>query len=275
MSLRQLAFRTGGIFALALLAMAVVACSGNGATTDDGGEAVTPGADPAPAVGYDPSILDDIGRSDDDRYRDGGFKPLEVYDFFGVEPGMTVVDLSTSGMYNAHILAQIVGPEGKVIATTTYRDVAREGSVERTQGILAGRNISGVLSNVEIVATLEDIPESSIDVLITVRNYHDLGPSEDRVAALPRLLRVLKPGGILGAVDADSSNEDERDESVHRMNEDMARREIESAGFEFVGNSELLYNPRDTLDFGGRDPGDPIHRYYIQRWVLKFRKPMN
>jgi len=264
---------------LALLTMAVVACTGGGETADDGGQAAAPDTD-APrdatsASNYDPAILDDIGRNEDDRYRDGGFKPLEVYGFFGVEPGMTVVDLSTSGMYNAHILAQIVGPEGKVIATTTYRDISRRGSVERTQGILARRNISGVLSNVEIVATLEDIPDNSIDMLITVRNYHDLGPSEDRSAAVTRLLRVLKPGGILGAIDADSNKTDERDESVHRINEDMARREIEDGGFLFLGNSELLYNPQDTFDFDGRDPGDPIHRYYIQRWVLKFRKPPN
>ena len=279
MSLRRRLFRISSTLVLALLTMAVVACTGGGETGDDGGQAAAPDTD-APrdatsASNYDPAILNDIGRNEDDRYRDGGFKPLEVYGFFGVDPGMTVVDLSTSGMYNAHILAQIVGLEGKVIATTTYRDISRQGSVERTQGILARRNISGVLSNVEIVATLEDIPDNSIDMLITVRNYHDLGPSEDRIAAVSRLLRVLKPGGILGAIDADSNKTDERDESVHRMNEDMARREIESGGFEFLGNSELLYNPQDTFDFDGRDPGDPIHRYYIQRWVLKFRKPPN
>jgi predicted methyltransferase len=271
MSLSQRTARIGGTFVLALLAMAVVACAG--------GDAAAPDTDAAPAaetvISYDPAILDVAGRSEDDHYRDGGFKPLEVYGFFGVEPGMTVVDLSTAGMYNAHILAQIVGPEGKVIATTTYRDTAREGSVERTQGVLDGRNVDGVLSNVEIVATLEDIPDNSIDVLITVRNYHDFGERADRVLAVPRLLRVLKPGGILGAIDAHTDKTDERDESVHRMNEDMAREEIEIGGFEFLGNSELLYNDQDTFDFDGRAPGDPIYRYYIQRWTLKFRKPMN
>lgn len=278
MSLRQLSSRTGGIFALALLAMAVAACTG-GETADDGGEAAGGATDAAPvaeaAVSYDPAILDVAGRTDDDRYRDGGFKPLEVYGFFGVAPGMTVVDLSTSGMYNAHILAQIVGPEGKVIATATYAEAAREGSVERIQDTLDTRNIGGVLSNVELVATLEDIPDNSVDVLITVRNYHDFGEREGRIATLPRLLRVLKPGGILGAIDAHSDKTDERDESVHRLNEDLARAEIEAGGFEFLGNSELLYNAEDTFDFDGRRPGDPIHRYYIQRWTLKFRKPMN
>ena len=89
------------------------------------------------------------------------------------------------------------------------------------------------------------------------------------------MLRVLKPGGILGAIDAYSDKTDERDESVHRLNEALAREEIVEGGFEFVDASELLYNPEDTFDFDGRAADDPIHRYYIQRWTLKFRKPMN
>ena len=79
----------------------------------------------------------------------------------------------------------------------------------------------------------------------------------------------------MGVIDAHTDKTDERDESVHRMNENLAREEIESGGFEFIGASELLYNADDTFDFDGRAPGDPIHRYYIQRWVLKFSKPMN
>ena len=93
---------------------------------------------------------------------------------------------------------------------------------------------------------------------------------------------MLKPGGILGAIDAHTDKTDERDESVHRLNEDLAREEIIEGGFEFLEASDLLYNPDDTFDFDGReggrtpdDPSDdaPIHRYYIQRWVLKFQKP--
>jgi predicted methyltransferase len=76
-------------------------------------------------------------------------------------------------------------------------------------------------------------------------------------------------------VDAHTDDPDDRDESVHRMNEELAREEIVEAGFEFVGASDLLYNPEDTFDFDGRRPGDPIHRYFIQRWTMKFRKPMN
>lgn len=263
--------------AVLFLAVAVVACAGGGEPAEDTG-AAAPAEEAAPVVetiSYDPAILAVPGRTDDDRYRDGGTKPLDLYAFFGVEPGMIVGDLSTSRMYNAHILGQIVGSEGKVYAILGLGDTIREGAADGAETTFNERNVDGSMSNVEIIGTLEDLPDGSLDVLITIRNYHDFGAREDRVANVPRMLRVLKPGGILGAVDAHTDKADERDESVHRLNEDLAREEIIEGGFEFVEASELLYNPEDTFDFDGRREGDPIHRYFIQRWVLKFRKPMN
>ncbi|MCH7823538.1 MAG: class I SAM-dependent methyltransferase [Acidobacteria bacterium] len=273
---RHLTSRFAATFATALLAASVIACAG-GEPADDAAVEAPASEQPAAAesISYDPAILEVAGRSEDDHYRDGGMKPLEVYAFFGVEPGMTIGDLSTSGMYNAHILSQIAGPEGTVYAIVALGDTLREGSLERVQETLDGRNVDGVLANVEVISTLEDLPENSIDVLITVRNYHDFGERAERVANVPRMLRVLKPGGILGAIDAYSDKTDERDESFHRLNEALAREEIVEGGFEFVEASELLYNSEDTFDFDGRRADDPIHRYYIQRWTLKFRKPMN
>lgn len=266
--------------AVLILTGGAIACAGGA-----GDEAAAPAEEAAPVVeeiSYDPAILDDPGRPDDDRYRDAGMKPLDVYAFFGVEPGMMVGDLATSRMYNAHILGHIVGSEGKVYAVLGLGDTMREGAAERAQSTYDSRNAAGGMANVEIVGTLEDLPENSLDMLITVRNYHDIGEREERVAGVARLLRVLKPGGILGAIDAHTDKTDERDESVHRLNEELARQEIVEGGFEFVGASDLLYNADDTFDFDGReglrtpdDPSDdaPINRYYIHRWVLKFRKP--
>jgi predicted methyltransferase len=225
-------------------------------------------------------VLDDPTRSEDDRYRDEGFKPLEVYGFFGVEPGMTVADLWTSRGYNAHILAHAVGDTGKLVAIIAPFESSPE-RTERSRAALSERFAAAGLANTEIVADLAAVPADSIDVLVTVRNYHDLGEREARLEALPHIMRVLKPGGILGVVDAHTNKTDERDESVHRINEDLARAEITSSGFEFIAASDVLYNPEDTFDFDGRERAGvrgatqdaPIHRYFIHRWVHKYRKP--
>jgi predicted methyltransferase len=222
---------------------------------------------------YDAAVLDDPSRTEDDRYRDGGFKPLEVYGFFDVEPGMTVGDLWASRMYNTHVLAHLVGDEGTVLAIVTPADEASERAMQRSNETFEQRNSTGSLSNVKVVGSLSQVPDNSLDVLITVRNYHDLGEADARIAFLPKALRVLKPGGIFGVVDANTDKPDERDESVHRINADLTIKEITSGGFEYVGSSDVLHNTDDTFKFDGREDDAPIHRYYIDRFVQKYRKP--
>ena len=232
---------------------------------------------------YDPTILDDPSRTADDRYRDEGMRPLDVYAFFGIEPGMDVADLGTAIMYNARILNHIVGSEGKVYAIMDWGPTLADWRADRTLPAYEQRNANGALSNVEVIGTLEELPDRSLDALIIVRHYHDFGERDARMAQLPRFLRALKPGGILGVIDAHTNKSDERDESVHRMNEALAHEEISGGGFEFVASSDLLHNSSDTFDFDGRegartpdDPSDdaPIHRYFIHRWTMKFRKPL-
>ena len=53
-------------------------------------------------------------RREEDFDRDARSKPKEVLGFFGVKPGMTVVDLFAGSGYYTEIISRIVGPRGKV-----------------------------------------------------------------------------------------------------------------------------------------------------------------
>ena len=226
------------------------------------------------------SPLDHPARSKDDHYRDAGFKPLEVYAFFGIGPGQTVGDLWPGGGYNTAVLAQLVGSEGSVVAILSpwSNDLER---TARYRERFSGRLDPFAFSNLEVIADPAQAPDNTFDVLLTVRNYHDLGEAPDRLAALPSFMRIIKPGGIFAVVDAYTDKPDERDEPVHRINDELARNEITSAGFEFIEASEVLANPNDTYDFDGRERAGqrgaeadaPIHRYYVHRFVHKYRKP--
>lgn len=261
----------------ACVALVSVGCAGaeeagGPAMTDEAGPEGTEGAT-AEEMGspVDPAALEDPSRTDDDRYRDGGFKPLEVYGFFGVEAGMAVADLWPGGGYNTHILANVVGDDGRVLSVLgpLYLNSRYE---ERVRQALAVRIEGGGLDNVEVLGPLEGIEDGTVDVAITVRNYHDLGDAAERTAVLPGILRILKPGGVLGVVDA-YSPEEGVDEENHRINEELVVEEITGAGFELVGRSDVLVNPEDTYDFDGREDDAPIHRYFIHRFVHKYRKP--
>ncbi len=262
------------LFAVGLLA----ACAPESSVPEPAAE--EPDAAPVRSI-IDPAILDHAARSDDDHYRDGGFKPLEVYGFFAIEPGMHVADMMPGGGYNTVLVSQIVGETGQVTALLSARPASDPERAQRTLDRFTDRIGPFGLDNLEVVADPSTMADDSVDVVLTVRNYHDLGLAEDRMAALPELLRILRPGGVFAVVDAYTDKADERDEDVHRINDELSKAEITSSGFEFVEASDILVNADDTYDFDGRERAGerdatedaPIHRYYVHRFVHKYQKP--
>ncbi len=204
-------------------------------------------------------ILDDPARPAGERERDAGSKPLEVYAFFGVEEGMSVVDLAPGGGYNTFLLGKLVGDSGTVMAGPD-----RRGSLQERL------DASGdSMANVTVMTDMGGLEAGSIDVIVTVRNVHDFENAGRAGGIYTGALAALKPGGIFGVVDARTPNEG-FDESTHRINEQMVIDHITAAGFELVESSDLLANPDD--DFGNYEGMGS--RVEIDRMVLKFRKPM-
>ncbi|HJO03981.1 MAG TPA: hypothetical protein QGG47_08400 [Acidobacteriota bacterium] len=202
------------------------------------------------------SALDDPLRTDADRDRDAGSKPLELYGFFGVEPGMTVVDLMPGGGYNTHVLSLIV-EHGRVLSGPDRR------------GSTAERVEAAGLSNVEVFTDFATVIPSSVDVMITVRNIHDVENRGDTGPVYASYLAALKPGGIFGVVDARTPKEG-FDDSTHRINEQHVVDALTAAGFELVERSEMYANPGDDFDQSFRGS-----RWTIDRFALKFRRPAN
>src|SRR5437867_9384503 len=67
-----------------------------------------------PPVHLDRSIYDDPGRPAEEKAEDASRKSLDVYEWLGMGPGMTVADVFPSAGYNTHLLSRVVGPKGKV-----------------------------------------------------------------------------------------------------------------------------------------------------------------
>jgi predicted methyltransferase len=261
--------RLRGRFHPLAVAVALVALLAAVATTGCQVEVGTERAASEAAGKLDRAVLDHQSRTEDDRYRDGGFKPIEVYAFLGIEPDMTVADIWPGGGYHTHILSLLTAGKGRVLSVLgpIYMDSDYE---EWSRDKLKERIAAGDLSNVDVVGPLSDVPDDSVDV--TVRNYHDLGDRDERTVVLPGLMRALKPGGIIGVVEAYTPKKGV-DKPFHRINEDLVINEFTEAGFELVGRSDILLNPDDTYDFDGREEDDPIHRYFIHRFVHKYQKP--
>jgi predicted methyltransferase len=220
----------------------------------------------------DRAILDDPSRPQAERAEDSGRRPLEVYEFFGIEPRMTVADVYNADGYNTHLLSRVVGGEGRVFSVFEfYGDPAAfDGQFYKVDSVTERLRTAG-LDNVELALRLAEIPSDSVDVAIAIRNYHDVqwvvtGLRRDEQVA--QLFRVIKAGGIVGIVDV-ATDAEGWDEANHRLNKQVVIDDFTGGGFELVEESDLLANSADRHD----SPGFTEGRQTLDRYTLKFRKP--
>ena len=216
-------------------------------------------------------------RTDADRARDATRKPAKVLELFGIKPGMTVLDMFSGGGYYSELLSYIVGPDGKVIAHT---NTAYGGFV----GDEADKRYAGDrLPNVETLLAENNelrLRPEVFDAVMLILSYHDIyyvdeangWPKIDGPKMLAELFEALKPGGILGVVDhyAAAGSPRETGNTLHRIDAQIVKSELQAAGFVLVDEADFLRNPADDHE---KAVFNPEIRGRTDRFVLKFRKP--
>ncbi len=192
--------------------------------------------------------------------------PVETLSFFGVEPGMTVVDTLPGNPWYAGILIEYLGPDGKVIGAdyspdmwTYFGDFSPEpGSkdnwpAEWTAEAEGWRDadIDAAVGAVQFDAVPDDMA-GTVDVVLHVRTLHHFHRLEDEgeymTKALADTMALLKPGGHVGVVQhrAPEGSSDEwatGDNGYVKQSAIIAA--FEAAGFELVDTSEVNANPKD------------------------------
>jgi predicted methyltransferase len=208
-------------------------------------------------------------RNEADRANDKRRRPQELYAYTGVRPGMKVLDLWSGGGYSAELLARAIAPSGVLYA----HDFPN--SFPKSREIFARRMETPAMKNVvRIERPFEDPAPPGMrdfDVITFFFNYHDtVHMGVDRTKMNRALFAALKPGGTL--IVADHSARPGEGTSVtkthHRIEESVVRKELESAGFQYVGEGGFLRNPQDTRE-------TPVSKNTVpnDEFVLKFRKP--
>jgi len=222
-------------------------------------------------TGTDGSSGSLTSRPDADIARDAGRQPEAVLDFLGVAEGMTVFDALAAGGYYTEVLANRVGPDGRVYAQNpTF--VLRYGN-GRNDRALTDRLAGDRLPNVRrLDREFQDLGvlADSVDVAITALNFHDIynNSPEAAAAVLKSLHYVLKPGGVLGIIDH-VGNKGADNKALHRIDPTLAISAAEAAGF-VVEISDVLANAEDDHSQGPFAEG---LRGKTDRFVLKLTKP--
>jgi predicted methyltransferase len=107
----------------------------------------------------------------------------------------------------------------------------------------------------------------------TARDLHIPKYAHVDMAAFNKLVfNSLKPGGVFFIVDhaAGSGTGATLSPQLHRIDRATVISEVTAAGFQLVGESDILHNPADDHS---RTVFDPAIRMKTDQFILKFRRP--
>jgi predicted methyltransferase len=242
----------------------------------DSERAAAASATRAGAVDYE-AALSKPGRPAADLEQDAQRKPAEVLAFFGVQPGMSALDLFAGAGYFTEVLAAIVGPTGHVVAhnNKAYLD----GVGEEWDRRFAGSRLANV-EQLRAEGNELELTPGRFDFVLLSAVYHDVyyvdearnWPRIDGPRLLAELYASMKPGATLGLIDhaAAPGSPAETGGTLHRIDPDIVKRDFAAAGFVLEAESDVLRNPADDLTKG---VFDPAVRGRTDRFVLRFRRP--
>jgi predicted methyltransferase len=209
--------------------------------------------------------------------RDVNRRPAELLEFAGIRPGMKVVDLLPGAGYFTRIFSHAVGPRGQVYAYFGLQYDARLRSQGRDPDMQFS-DLKRIYPNLGVIhGALENfVTPQPVDLVWTSTNYHDLhnkqyGPI-DPAKVNAQIFKSLRRGGLYIVMDHRSAKGAGLPvtETLHRMDEDVARKEIEAAGFRFVKAGTVLNNPSDDLKKRVFEEGEHDR---TDQFILMFRKP--
>ncbi len=244
-------------------------------------------------------------RSAEDKARDQYRHPQEALAFWGLQPGMTILEVQPGGGWWTEILAPYAhATGGKYYATAADLDNpelsegARKSRADFEARFAAKPEVYGQVQLVNFGAKSKPLPENTFDFALSARSVHGWMGAGITEKVFKDLYGALKPGGIL-AIEQHRANPGEQDAKAESgyVTEAFVIEQAQKAGFELVERSEINANQADTKDhpFGvwtlpptkrtrpyseGEDANDPKFdrtKYDAigesDRMTLKFRKP--
>lgn len=220
---------------------------------------------PAPVPAHIAAAVSDPARPATDAARDALRLPAEMLVFAGVRPGETIGEILPGGGYFTRIFSKAVGPTGRVFALINPRHPDRPTpAVEAIAADPAYGNVRVVEGPLVAFTTPEPV-----DLVWTSDNYHDI-PDADRAALNTAAFAALKSGGLYIVLDHAAVPGSGPTNTLHRMDETVARAQIEAAGFIFVAASDALNRPDDDRTLPVFDANT---RGRTDQFILKYRKP--
>ncbi|GLQ96245.1 class I SAM-dependent methyltransferase [Dyella mobilis] len=210
-----------------------------------------------------------------DANNDARRKITDVMVFSEVKPGQKVLELIPGSGYFTRVFSAIVGTKGHVYALWP-NEYAKEDAddVTGSDKLAADPHYANVSVLKQPAAQLS-VPEP-VDLVFTSQNYHDYPDAfmgkVDPVAFDKQVYAALKPGGLFVVIDhvAPAGSGMADTDTLHRIDPAIVKKQVESVGFVFAGESSVLHNPDDPHT---NKVFDSSIRGHTDQFVYRFRKP--
>lgn len=210
-----------------------------------------------------------------DTSNDARRKITDVMVFSNVKPGQKVLELIPGSGYFTRVFSSIVGAQGHVYALWPNEyikeDADEVGAFEKLAADPHYANVSVLKQPAAQLSVTEPV-----DIVFTAQNYHDY-PDKfmgkvDPVAFDKQVFAALKPGGLFIVIDhvAPAGSGMTDTDTLHRIDPAIVKKQVESAGFVFAGESNVLRNPNDPHTV---KVFDKSIRGHTDQFIYRFRKP--
>jgi len=190
----------------------------------------------------------------------------ETLEFFGIEPGMTLVEGLPGGGWYTKILLPYLGADGVLIGADYAVDMYPRFGFFKQEDLDAKKtwvadwtkeaNGWRADGDATVVAfqfgSMPDELKGTADAVLLIRALHNLARFEADgaylTAALSDAYDALKPGGVVGVVQHMAREEmpdDFADGSHGYLKQDFLIEHMEKAGFVFEASTDINNNPAD------------------------------
>jgi len=209
------------------------------------------------AAALDPLLqkaIDDPRRKPADRARDAFRHPAATLAFWGLKPGMTVIDVNPGTGWWTDILAPyLAATHGRYIAAGAdlsnpkLSDAARQGRAA-FEAKYADKAVYGDVSVAGFGRVSGPLaPAGTVDLVIASRETHNWADGFIQ-KAFGDFHAALKPGGLMGVEDHRAPEGADPKKGDGYVPESWVIDQAKTAGFRLEARSEINANPKDTKD---------------------------
>lgn len=193
-------------------------------------------------------------RSADAKSRDQFRHPAAALAFWGLKPGMSILEVGPGGGWWTEILAPYARlTKGEFTATASDLDDPglSENAKKGRADFAAKYSNAAVYGNVNLVnwgSKMKPLPANKYDWVLVARALHNWERQGVTDQYLKALFDATKPGGIL-AIEQHRAKPDQAPTVYNGyVAEKFIIEQVEKAGFKFAEKSEINANPKDDTD---------------------------